>query len=197
MITIFATNKVKNSQVKNINENKLSNQTSLFNEDRNEKNHFEYVRTQKWTKKELLREEFKSLGFYISDHPLNEYKDVFDQLKIISFKNFISESGNEALVAGTIMSFQEKKSAKGTPFAIVKFSDNEGEFELFLFAEYVGFSHVLDGDRALHAKMFWQEGQATSRSQSSCLHIPVMWIASWHRLRLLGRASWVQRSRGQ
>ena len=122
-------------QIKNINENKLSNQTSLFNEDRNEKNHFEYVRTQKWTKKELLREEFKSLGFYISDHPLNEYKDVFDQLKIISFKNFISESGNEALVAGTIMSFQEKKSAKGTPFAIVKFSDNEGEFELFLFAE--------------------------------------------------------------
>ena len=33
------------------------------------------------------------------------------------------------------MSIQEKKSAKGTPFAIVKFSDNKVEFELFLFAE--------------------------------------------------------------
>ena len=33
------------------------------------------------------------------------------------------------------MSIQEKKSSKGTPFAIVKFSDNTGEFELFLFAE--------------------------------------------------------------
>ena len=33
------------------------------------------------------------------------------------------------------MSIQEKKSVKGTPFAIVKFSDNNGEFELFLFAE--------------------------------------------------------------
>ena len=33
------------------------------------------------------------------------------------------------------MSIQEKKSAKGTPFAIVKLSDNKGEFELFLFAE--------------------------------------------------------------
>ena len=42
---------------------------------------------------------------------------------------------SEALVAGTIMSIQEKKSARGTPFAIVKFSDNVGEFELFLFAE--------------------------------------------------------------
>ena len=33
------------------------------------------------------------------------------------------------------MSIQEKKSAKGTPYAIVKFSDMQGEFELFLFAE--------------------------------------------------------------
>ena len=33
------------------------------------------------------------------------------------------------------MSIQEKKSSKGTPFAIVKFSDNSSEFELFLFSE--------------------------------------------------------------
>ena len=33
------------------------------------------------------------------------------------------------------MSIQEKKSAKGTPYAIVKFSDQKMEFELFLFAE--------------------------------------------------------------
>ena len=32
------------------------------------------------------------------------------------------------------MSIQEKKSAKGTPYAIIKFSDKENEFELFLFA---------------------------------------------------------------
>ena len=33
------------------------------------------------------------------------------------------------------MSIQEKKSAKGTPYAIIKFSDKNAEFELFLFAE--------------------------------------------------------------
>ena len=33
------------------------------------------------------------------------------------------------------MSIQEKKSAKGTPYAIVKFSDQKNEFELFLFSE--------------------------------------------------------------
>ena len=33
------------------------------------------------------------------------------------------------------MSIVEKKSSKGTPFAIIKFSDNSGEFELFIFSE--------------------------------------------------------------
>jgi DNA polymerase-3 subunit alpha len=33
------------------------------------------------------------------------------------------------------MSIQEKKSAKGTSFAIVKFSDNNSEFEIFLFSD--------------------------------------------------------------
>ena len=33
------------------------------------------------------------------------------------------------------MSIQEKKSSKGTPYAIIKFSDQKEEFELFLFAE--------------------------------------------------------------
>ena len=39
------------------------------------------------------------------------------------------------VIAGTIMSIQEKKSAKGTPYGIVKFSEKQGEFELFLFSD--------------------------------------------------------------
>ena len=121
-------------QIKNINEDKINNQTSLF-ENSSVSSDFDYVPSIIWTKKELLSEEFKSLGFYISDHPLNEYSQIFNQLKIKTYKNFLSNNDNESLVAGTIMSIQEKKSAKGTPFAIIKFSDIEGEFELFLFAE--------------------------------------------------------------
>jgi len=122
-------------QIKNINEDKSNNQTNLFNENDDGKNDFEYIQSSSWTKKELLFEEFKSLGFYISDHPLNEYGEIFNQLRITSYKEFLVNNDSEAQVAGTIMSIQEKKSARGTPFAIVKFSDNVGEFELFLFAE--------------------------------------------------------------
>ena len=122
-------------QIKNINEDKENNQTSLFDNNNEKKNTFEFLKSIPWTKKELLSEEFKSLGFYISSHPLNEYEEIFNHLKIISYDDFYRSELTESSVAGTIMSIQEKKSSKGTPYAIVKFSDKTGEFELFLFSE--------------------------------------------------------------
>ena len=80
-------------------------------------------------------EEFKSLGFYISDHPLSDYKSLFEDLKIISFKDFSENNKTEGLIAGTLMSIQEKKTAKGSPYAILKFSDHDSDFELFIFSE--------------------------------------------------------------
>ena len=121
-------------QIKNVNVDKLSNQTSLFENNNNQLNEFEYLPSSPWEQKEILSEEFKSLGFYISDHPLNEYVEVFKQLNIISYDQFFKTRESEGLVAGTIMSIQEKK-VKGTPYAIIKFSDKKGEFELFLFSE--------------------------------------------------------------
>ena len=122
-------------QIKKINDDKKNNQSSLFGANENISNDFEFSASKPWKQKELLAEEFKSLGFYISDHPLNEFEDVFDQLSIRSFNQFNIGSENEGLVAGTIMAIQEKKSAKGTPYAIIKFSDKKEEFELFLFSE--------------------------------------------------------------
>jgi DNA polymerase-3 subunit alpha len=115
---------------------KTSNQTNLFDDVNNKDNNtFEFETTKPWTKKELLSEEFVSLGFYISDHPLNEYKEFFTHLKIESYKDFLDSNESESLVAGTIMSIQEKKSAKGNSYAIIKFSDNKSEFEIFLFSD--------------------------------------------------------------
>ena len=82
-----------------------------------------------------MSEEFKAIGFYLTNHPLNEYEEIFNQLNITSYNQFYENEVSEGLIAGTIMSIQEKKSAKGTPYAIIKFSDKQAEFELFLFAE--------------------------------------------------------------
>ena len=122
--------------IKSKHDEKISNQTNLFDDTTNRDNEiFKFDTTKSWTKKELLGEEFVSLGFYISDHPLNEYKEFFTHLEINSYKEFVESTKTEALVAGTIMSIQEKKSAKGNSYAIVKFSDNKSEFEIFLFSD--------------------------------------------------------------
>ena len=122
-------------QIKNINDDKNKNQTSLFGNNSELSDDFEFLPSSKWEQKKLLAEEFKSLGFYITNHPLNDYKEIFSQLKIVSFDEFYNDNSNEGLVAGTVMAIQEKKSAKGTPYAIIKFSDQKREFELFLFSE--------------------------------------------------------------
>ncbi len=117
-------------------EEKISKQSNLF--DSEEKNKIEKLTlntNESWSNKEFLSEEFKSLGFYISDHPLNNYENIFAQLNIKPYKDFIIGKKNDSLIAGTLMSIQEKKSSKGTPFAIAKFSDNYGEYELFIFSE--------------------------------------------------------------
>ena len=114
-------------------EEKTNNQSNLFGDSESIKeDSFKYVCSDSWSRKELLFEEFKSLGFYISDHPLNIYSNIFENLNIKSYKEFVENSNTESLVAGTIMSIQEKKSIKGTPFAIVKFSDKFGEYELVI-----------------------------------------------------------------
>ena len=134
-------NKIINSipkilqKIKNINDDKDNHQSNLFGDQESNQTEFEFLPSKQWTQKELLSEEFKSIGFYLTNHPLNEFDEIFKQLNICSYYQFYENEKNEGLVAGTIMSIQEKKSAKGTPYAIVKFSDKQAEFELFLFAE--------------------------------------------------------------
>ncbi len=117
-------------------EDKTSNQNSLFSEKSVlEDDIFKIEKISPWNKNEILMNEFYSIGFYMSDHPLNIYKEYLEESKIESFSDFMKNDKNNCLVAGTIMSIQEKKSAKGNPFAIIKFTDLKSEFELFLFSD--------------------------------------------------------------
>ena len=88
-----------------------------------------------WPNNEILSKEFESVGFYLSNHPLEDFKDALDQYKVKSFSVFEKSDVPESFIAGTIMSVKEKKTIKGTPFAIIKFSDLSKVFELFLFSE--------------------------------------------------------------
>ncbi len=127
-------NIIQNS--KTIYENKLQNQTSLFSEE-SQKISFliQDKKSSNWSSDEILSKEFASVGFYISNHPLESYEDILKQYKVKTFKDFENSKDSESFIAGTIMSKKEKKTAKGTSFAVIKFSDLSKAYELFLFSE--------------------------------------------------------------
>ena len=120
---------------KNIFENKLQNQIELFSENINGNDKIVEAKKE-WDFQEKMLKEFETIGFYISDHPLNQYKDIFNEYNITKYSDFINENDiSESMVAATILKIQEKKTQKGTSYAIIKFSDLGGVFELFVFSE--------------------------------------------------------------
>ena len=120
---------------KNTHENKLLNQIDLFEEQPNEDIHF-LENIDDWNLDIKLTKEFETLGFYISDHPLNQYKTVYKQYNILNYEDF--ENNKDILssnIACTVLKVQEKKTQKGSSYGIVKFSDLFNVFELFIFSE--------------------------------------------------------------
>ena len=120
-------------KTKNIFENNSANQIDLFN-DENEETYIEDI--EDWNIDIKLSKEFETLGFFVSDHPLNQYKLLFNQYNIIDYEEFNSnENILSSNISSTILKVQEKKTQKGTSYAIIKFSDLSGVFELFVFSD--------------------------------------------------------------
>ncbi len=117
-------------------ENKLLNQIDLFENDKNQENTDYLEKVDDWIIEERLSKEFETLGFFISDHPLNQFKEIYNLYKIIDYQLFINDNKLEKVnVAATVIKIQEKKSQSGTSYAIVKFSDLSTVFELFIFSD--------------------------------------------------------------
>ena len=123
-------------QSKNYDENLELNQINLFESQTNQDFKISFTEQSEWDEPEKIKREFESIGFFVSDHPLKNYKQVLQGYNVINYQEFV-ESGNitECMLSGTVMAIQEKKTAKGMPFAIVKFSDLSRMFEFFIFSE--------------------------------------------------------------
>ena len=120
---------------KNIFENRIANQIDLF-ETNNEQTNNNLVKIDDWKFEERLSKEFESVGFFISDHPLNQFKEIFNDYKIINFNDFIiNKEINESNIAATLLKITEKKTIKGNSYAIIKLTDLGNVFELFIFSD--------------------------------------------------------------
>jgi DNA polymerase-3 subunit alpha len=87
-----------------------------------------------WDDATLLENEKTSLGFYISGHPLESYKELLDDFATHSITEVMSvESGTEVSIAGMISELRRRKSKKGDWWASMKLEDLTSRIEVLVF----------------------------------------------------------------
>jgi len=120
---------------KNDFDNKVANQINLFGD--SQENEIDIIQDIKdWEFEERLSKEFEAVGFFISDHPLNQYREIFNDYNIINYQSFNNNDDlKETNIAATLLKFQERKTAKGNAYAVLKLSDLGSVFELFIFSD--------------------------------------------------------------
>ncbi len=93
---------------------------------------------EEYESKEILEFEKASLGFYVSGHPLDEYREQMSQINY-TLSSQIDEiaDGSEVLFVGKVESIVEKISKKGFKFGIASILDLHGNIELMLFEDKI------------------------------------------------------------
>ena len=138
-------------QAKNFDEIDELNQINLFDTSTNQEFKISFSSLNDWDQSEKIKREFESIGFFVSDHPLKNFKQTLESYNVKNYQSFIEDVDlKECMLSGTVMAIQEKKTAKGMPFAIVKFSDLSRMFEFFIFSELL----VTNRDKLKPGKSF-------------------------------------------
>ncbi len=92
-----------------------------------------------WDDLTRLQHEFSALGFYLSAHPLDNYRGVLEKMGVEAVHKIGAKMRGAATarfkIAGVVVSKQERTSKQGNKFAFVSMSDGSGAFEVTVFSE--------------------------------------------------------------
>jgi DNA polymerase-3 subunit alpha len=91
-----------------------------------------------WLPAERLHREFQVVGFYLSAHPLDEYRKALEKMRVQSWAEFsaaVKRGATAGRLAGTVTSKQERKTRTGNKMGVVNLSDTSGQYEAVLFSE--------------------------------------------------------------
>ena len=93
---------------------------------------------------EKLRIEKEVVGFYISGHPLDQFKLDIQHFCTCSVNKIESHKQEKIAVAGIVTKFNERLSKNGRPFGLFSIEDFEDSLDLAMFGEeYLKFRHLL------------------------------------------------------
>ena len=91
-----------------------------------------------WYPSEKLNREFQSIGFYFSAHPLDEYEDMLQKMRVQNWADFqhsVKNGATAGRLAGTVTQKQERKTRTGNRIGIIQLSDPTGQYEAVIFSE--------------------------------------------------------------
>lgn len=117
---------------------KASGQVNLFGGD--DQNSLPALRkVQNWDSMTKLQEEFSAIGFFLSAHPLDQFKVILERLQIVPILELSWRARGASMtrfrIAGVVLSTTVKKSKSGNTFAFVQLSDSSGVIEMMVFSE--------------------------------------------------------------
>ena len=91
-----------------------------------------------WLAEEKLQREHAAVGFYLSAHPLDEYRVVLERMRVQLWSEFeasVKRGSGAGRLAGTVTQLQERKTRTGNKMGIVRISDPTGQYEAVMFSE--------------------------------------------------------------
>lgn len=91
-----------------------------------------------WSAEERLRREFEAIGFFISGHPLDAYRNVTKKLRATywaAFARSVKQGATSNRLAATVLERAERRTKSGNKMGIVTLSDPSGQYEAILFQE--------------------------------------------------------------
>ena len=93
---------------------------------------------------EKLKIEKEVVGFYISGHPLDQFRLDIKHFCTCAVNNIENHKGEKIAVAGIVTKFIERISKKGRPFGLFSIEDFEDSLDLAMFGEeYLKYRHLL------------------------------------------------------
>ncbi len=89
-----------------------------------------------WSQSEVAQREKAAVGFYLSTHPLDDYKDLLAGLRLKSIAEYDDlQSGQNIKIAGMISGLQIRTSKRGNRFAQCRIEDRSGSIKGLLIGE--------------------------------------------------------------
>ncbi|HET7731422.1 MAG TPA: DNA polymerase III subunit alpha [Usitatibacter sp.] len=111
----------------------FASQTSLFGGAGGEAERFEMVKAAAWGERERLLNEKQSLGFYLSGHPFNAYRDELRRFARTPLAN-VAPTFEPVMLAGVIYGVQVRNGRRGR-MAILTLDDGTARLEVVVFGE--------------------------------------------------------------